>query len=63
MGYKIINVSPEFRAQFDIRNGLEGPFFYNGNRVLYYCPVEGAYLNPLTDMFLSYEEFQTISTW
>jgi hypothetical protein len=58
MGYKIINVTPEFREQFEPREALEGPFFYNGNRVLYYCPQEGKYLNPQTDMFLSYNEYQ-----
>ena len=58
MGYRIINLTPEFRAQWEGRNGLEGPFFYDGNRVLYYCPPEGRYLNPQTDMFLSYDEYQ-----
>ena len=57
MGYRIINVTPEFRAQFEERAGLEGPFFYDGNRVLYYCNKEGKYLNPQTDMFLSYDEY------
>jgi hypothetical protein len=56
MSYRIINVTPEFREQFEPRTGLEGPFFYDGNRVLYYCNKEGKYLNPQTDMFLSYEE-------
>jgi hypothetical protein len=58
MGYRIINVTPEFREQFTARDGLEGPFFYDGNRVLYYCPAEGKYLNPQTDMFLTYDEYQ-----
>ena len=38
MGYRILNITPEFRAQFEEREGLEGPFFYDGNQVLYYCP-------------------------
>lgn len=57
MGYRIINVSPEFRAQYESRDGLEGPFFYDGNRVLYYDAVAGAYLNPQTDLYLTYDEY------
>lgn len=57
MGYRILNVSPETREKYVARDGLEGPFFYDGNRVLYYCPVEGSYWNPETDMFLSYDEY------
>ena len=58
MGYRVINVSPEFRAQYTERPGLEGPFFYDGNRVLYYCNSEGKYLNPMTDHYLTYSEYQ-----
>lgn len=57
MGYKIINVSPEMKEKYVERCGLEGPFFYDGNKVLYYCPKEGKYLNPETDVFLSYDEY------
>ena len=57
MGYRILNITPEFRAQFEEREGLEGPFFYDGNRVLYYSPREGKYYNPLTDFFLSFDEY------
>jgi hypothetical protein len=57
MGYKILNIDPEFRAQWEPRDGLEGPFFYDGNRVLYYSPREGQYLNPQTDLWLSYDEY------
>lgn len=57
MGYKIINVTPEFRAQYTERGGLEGPFFYDGNRVLYYDPRQGKYWNPQTDLYLSYNEY------
>lgn len=62
MGYRIINVSEEFKAKYDPRIGLEGPFFYDGNRVLYYCPKEGKYLNPETDVFLTYDEYVTFSS-
>ena len=57
MGYRIINVTPEFREKFEPRAGLEGPFFYDGNRVLYYDAREGKYLNPQTDHYLSYDEY------
>ena len=61
MAYRIINVSPEFRSQWEERKGLEGPFFYDGNRVLYYSPADGKYINPQTDMFLSYDEYQVFA--
>lgn len=61
MGYKILNIDHEFRAQWEPRDGLEGPFFYEGNQVLYYDPRQGQYLNPQTDMYLTYDEYQAIS--
>lgn len=61
MGYRVINVSPEFREQYEPRAGLEGPFFYDGNRVLYYDPVEGSYLNPMTDHYLTYEQYMAVT--
>lgn len=61
MGYRVINVTPEFRAQFEPREALEGPFFYDGNRVLYYSPRDGKYINPQTDMFLTYDEYVEFS--
>jgi len=57
MGYRVINVDQEFRAKFEARDNLEGPFFYDGNRVLYYSNKEGKYINPQTDMFLTYDEY------
>ncbi len=61
MGYRILNIDPEFRAKYTERQGLEGPFFYDGNLVLYYDPREGAYLNPNTDTYLTYDEYVEIS--
>ena len=58
MGYRVLNITPEFREQYQKRVGLEGPFFYDGQRVLYYDVREGAYLNPTTDMYLTYDEYQ-----
>jgi hypothetical protein len=57
VGYRVINVTPEFREQYTERPGLEGPFFYDGNRVLYYDPRAGQYLNPMTDHYLSYDDY------
>ena len=58
MGYRILNISPEFRAQYEPRPGLEGPFFYDGNRVLYYDAQAGQYLDPTTDLYLTYDEYE-----
>lgn len=57
MGYRILNISEEFRSKFTEREGLEGPFFYDGNDVLYYDPKAGCYYDPRTDMLLTYNEY------
>ena len=56
MGYQVLNYSQELRKKYGPRKGLEGPFFYPNGRVTYYDPAEGAYWDPTTDFFLSYEE-------
>ncbi len=58
MSYRVLNISPEFRESYTERDGLEGPFFYDGNRVLYYDVSEGKYLNPNTDHYLTYDEYE-----
>jgi hypothetical protein len=60
MGYKILNIDPEFREKYTERKGLEGPFFYDGNHVLYYDPKEGAYLDPRTDTYLTFDEYMMV---
>jgi len=60
MGYRILNISPEFRSSYEPRVGLEGPFFYDGNRVLYYDAREGKYLDPTTDVYLTYDEYHAV---
>ena len=60
MGYKILNISEEFRSKWEQREGLEGPFFYEGNQVLYYDPKEGAYLDPQTDTYLTFDEYMMV---
>jgi hypothetical protein len=61
MGYRILNIDPEFRTQWEPRLGLEGPFFYDGNRVLYYDTAEGRYWDPRTDLYLSHCEYDQIA--
>lgn len=57
MGYRTLNITEEFRSQYQERPGLEGPFFYDGNQVLYYDPRAGQYLNPRTDTYITYDEY------
>jgi len=54
MAYAILNRTD--RDKWVPRRGLEGPFFYPCGRVTYYDPIEGAYWDPTTDFYLSYEE-------
>jgi hypothetical protein len=61
VGYRILNISPEFRASYVERAGLEGPFFYGGETVLYYDPRVGQYWNPRTDMYLTYDEYRQMT--
>ena len=57
MGYRILNITEEFRSKYSERDGLEGPFFYDGNDVLYYDQQAGAYYDPRTDLHLTYNEY------
>lgn len=52
MGYKVI---PSLLDAYGAREGLEGPFNFNG-RPMYYDPKEGKYLDPRTDFYLSDDE-------
>ena len=63
MGYRILNISEEFKAQFTERSGFEGPFFYDGYDVLYYDPKAGKYYCPRTDLYLSYNEYVERTAW
>tara|TARA_B100001094_G_scaffold308537_1_gene341282 strand:+ start:153 stop:662 length:510 start_codon:yes stop_codon:yes gene_type:complete len=40
--------------------GLEGPFQYKNNHVLYYDSIEGRYYNSDSDMYLTYDEADRI---
>jgi hypothetical protein len=53
MGYRILN---ERDAKWQVRAGLEGPFFYPNGQVLYYDNKEGQYYDPSTDFYVSNED-------
>ena len=42
------------------RAGLEGPFQTMAGKVVYYDPKEGAYYDPDTDMYMTYDEFKAL---
>lgn len=52
MGHTIVPIDD----QYDIRDGLEGPFRYRNGRVLYYDVKEGKYWDPKTDFYVGSEE-------
>lgn len=54
MGFRIMQNLPE---GYGPRDGLEGPFNYDGHP-LYYSVTEGKYYDPTQDMFLSYDEYR-----
>lgn len=57
-GYTVL--PPINRERYGDREheGLEGPFRLRNGMVVYYDPKMGAYYDPDTDMFLSYDEYQ-----
>ena len=57
-GYK--ELPPIDRNRYQERPGLEGPFQTMAGKVVYYDPKEGAYYDPDTDMYLSYDEFKEL---
>ena len=61
MTYKVLNITAKFRAQWEPRQGLEGPFFYDEHLVLYYDPKEGKYYDPTTDFYVEREEMDLLN--
>ena len=57
MGYKILEPIPE---RYTEREGLEGPFQTMANKVVYYDPKQGAYYDPDSDVFLTYDEWKQL---
>ena len=56
MGYRVLNTVDNMRDNYGPRDGLEGPFNFNG-RVLYYDPKEGKYYDPRSDFYVSHSEY------
>lgn len=55
------NVPPINTERYGERAGLEGPFQTKAGKVVYYDPKEGAYYDPDTDIYLSYEEWAALN--
>jgi hypothetical protein len=60
MGEGWKELPPIDRDRYQERDGLEGPFSTLSGKVVYYDPKEGAYYDPDTDMYLSYDEFKEL---
>lgn len=58
MGFRVLNAVDK---KWQPRPGLEGPFFYVNNRVLYYDPKQGQYWDPLTDFYVDQEEMDILN--
>ncbi len=59
MSYRVIRLPLDWDS-YGPRDGLEGPFSFNG-QVLYYDNKVGQYYNPNSDFYLTYDEFQAIN--
>jgi len=55
------NVPPINTERYGERAGLEGPFRTKAGKVVYYDPKEGAYYDPDSDIYLSYEEWAALN--
>lgn len=51
---------PINRAKYGKRGGLEGPFMTKSGKVVYYDKSKGRYLDPATDMYLSYDAWKAL---
>jgi hypothetical protein len=56
MGFRILGKTADLMQGYEARNGLEGPFNFNGV-ILYYDPKEGKYWNPKTDFYIPHDEY------
>lgn len=48
------------REKYQERDGLEGPFQTRSGKTVYYDPKEGKYIDPDTDIYLSYDEWRAL---
>jgi hypothetical protein len=53
-------MKPIDTEKYQERSGLEGPFQTRVGKVVYYDPREGAYYDPSTDHFLTYDEWKEL---
>lgn len=53
-------MKPIDKEKYQERPGLEGPFQTRVGKVVYYDPKEGAYYDPDSDMYMSYEEWKEL---
>ena len=51
---------PIDREKYQPRGGLEGPIQTLSGKVVYYDPKAGKYIDPDTDMYLSYDDFRAL---
>ena len=61
MGYRVLGNTEEVFKGYGPRTGLEGPFLFAGNRVLYYDVKEGQYYDPRTDFYVEQEEMDMLN--
>jgi len=54
------NARPIDRDRYNERPGLEGPFMTKSGKVVYYDPREGAYYDPDSDIYLTYDEWKAL---
>ncbi len=58
-GYRVV---PSIdRERYQERTGLEGPFRAENGKVVYYDPVEGKYIDPDTDVYISHSDWQAMN--
>lgn len=60
MGYRVLGRTEDVYQGYTARRGLEGPFVFAGNRVLYYDPKEGMYYDPKTDFYVEQDEMDIL---
>ena len=51
---------PINREKYQSRKGLEGPIQTKSGKTVYYDPKAGAYYDPDTDMYMSYDEWRAL---
>lgn len=55
MSYRVLGLTADLYRGYGPRQGLEGPFYFNG-RILYYDTQQGQYYDPSTDFYVENDE-------